>query len=66
MQEFVTKAAFINLEDLEYFFRSDVEKLLKRTSKVDLPVTENVKHVVKIEIPKFTINHISNKQTYLY
>lgn len=42
MQELVTKAAFINLEDLENFFLSAFEKLLNRTSRVDLPVT--VKH----------------------
>lgn len=40
MQEFVTRAASISFEDLECFFLSNCEKLLKRISKVDLPVTE--------------------------
>lgn len=48
MQEFVTRAAFINFEDLEYFLHSFLEKLLKCISNVVLPITKRLTHFKSI------------------
>lgn len=42
MHEFVTKAALISLDDLEYLWCSLFEKLLNLISKVDWAVTKKV------------------------